>query len=299
MSKWIGEGEKTVRTLFAVAAYRQPAVVFIDEVDSLLCQRSSEENEATRRIKVCDITSYTYSRKTDAAALTTPASVATGEVSAQATRLSFLWDAYEPQYWYWEIVETTRRLVLTAVLSVCGAGSAAQSVLAIILSVVYIKLYGYFAPYERDADDVSAEVGQYQIFFTFLGALIYQKSLLGSEWNIAVSIALIIINSCVGVLFTYYSCGDLVADLRDYKDDHWAEKDEVAEKEEDFDPKEGAIELTALPPIDITMEDEEDLGQGQEIPPSQTSARYAAIPRLSASELEVGLGYGIRSEDLE
>jgi SpoVK/Ycf46/Vps4 family AAA+-type ATPase len=51
MSKWIGEGEKTVRTLFAVASYRQPSVVFIDEIDSLLCQRSSDENEATRRIK--------------------------------------------------------------------------------------------------------------------------------------------------------------------------------------------------------------------------------------------------------
>ncbi|CAJ1969426.1 unnamed protein product [Cylindrotheca closterium] len=50
-SKWIGEGEKLVRTLFAVAAFRQPAVVFIDEIDSLLTQRKASENEASRRIK--------------------------------------------------------------------------------------------------------------------------------------------------------------------------------------------------------------------------------------------------------
>jgi fidgetin-like protein 1 len=50
-SKWIGEGEKLVKTLFAVAAYREPAVVFIDEIDSLLTQRKSTENEASRRMK--------------------------------------------------------------------------------------------------------------------------------------------------------------------------------------------------------------------------------------------------------
>lgn len=40
-----------VRTMFAIAAIHQPTVVFIDEIDSLLCARNDNDIESSRRIK--------------------------------------------------------------------------------------------------------------------------------------------------------------------------------------------------------------------------------------------------------
>ena len=50
-SKWVGEGEKMVRALFAVAKVHQSSVVFIDEIGSLLTSRSEGKDESSRKIK--------------------------------------------------------------------------------------------------------------------------------------------------------------------------------------------------------------------------------------------------------
>mmetsp|Transcript_16777 Transcript_16777/g.36380 ORF Transcript_16777/g.36380 Transcript_16777/m.36380 type:complete len:238 (-) Transcript_16777:222-935(-) len=52
-SKWHGEGEKLLRTLFAVAMDAAPSMIFFDEIDALLESRkgSGNEHEASRRFK--------------------------------------------------------------------------------------------------------------------------------------------------------------------------------------------------------------------------------------------------------
>ena len=61
--------------------------------------------------------------------------------------LEFLFKSYEPRYWYWEVVETIRRVFMTGILVLFRQGSALQMVIAFIISVLFTKLYGYFSKF--------------------------------------------------------------------------------------------------------------------------------------------------------
>uniref|UniRef100_A0A0R3RZX6 microtubule-severing ATPase n=1 Tax=Elaeophora elaphi TaxID=1147741 RepID=A0A0R3RZX6_9BILA len=50
-SKWVGDAEKIVRALFQIARNGQPTIIFIDEIDSILCERNEKETEVSRRMK--------------------------------------------------------------------------------------------------------------------------------------------------------------------------------------------------------------------------------------------------------
>lgn len=50
-SKYLGESEKLVKALFLLSRKLSPSIVFIDEIDSILGQRTEGENDSMRRIK--------------------------------------------------------------------------------------------------------------------------------------------------------------------------------------------------------------------------------------------------------
>jgi len=50
MSKWVGEAEKTLRTIFDEAEKNAPSIIFIDEIDAIAPKRSEVTGEVERRV---------------------------------------------------------------------------------------------------------------------------------------------------------------------------------------------------------------------------------------------------------
>ena len=132
----------------------------------------------------------------------------TQQIADIASKYGFLYESYEPRFWYWESVEAIRRIVLTGVVSVLSPSSSTQSVAGMILALIYIGLYGQLKPYENGKDDTLAFVGQYQIFWTFFGTLVIGNGLLGSKQDKTVAVFIIIGNLLVFFLGSFYEISD-------------------------------------------------------------------------------------------
>jgi hypothetical protein len=86
--------------------------------------------------------------------------------------LRFLYESYEPRYWWWEIVETSQRILLTGVLVLISQGSALQIIVGALLTLLFLHLYARYEPF-CDSFVLSIKIISYwQIFFVFWIALL-------------------------------------------------------------------------------------------------------------------------------
>jgi hypothetical protein len=122
--------------------------------------------------------------------------------------LSFLFTSYKPEYWYFEIVETSRRLIIISVLSTISPGTSTQTIVGIAISLISLKLYGYLRPYYLEQIETLAEYGMNSKFLMFLGLLIIQNKLVGESVNSAIGVFMILNTLTVVLLPVYYEWRD-------------------------------------------------------------------------------------------
>eukprot|EP00519_Triparma_laevis_P010158 CAMPEP_0182519262 /NCGR_PEP_ID=MMETSP1321-20130603/45006_1 /TAXON_ID=91990 /ORGANISM="Bolidomonas sp., Strain RCC1657" /LENGTH=877 /DNA_ID=CAMNT_0024727231 /DNA_START=138 /DNA_END=2771 /DNA_ORIENTATION=+ len=91
-------------------------------------------------------------------------------------KIAFLWEMYEPRWWWFEIFECVRRLSMTGMLVFVDPGSPTQIVIAILNSVISIVMYSHLLPFEKNSDDNLAVVSSWSIFFTLFGAFMVRTN---------------------------------------------------------------------------------------------------------------------------
>lgn len=89
----------------------------------------------------------------------------------EIVRLQFLYDAYEPQCFWFEVIETWRRIMLTGGMIYFSPGTAAQVVSSMLICLASMRINAGCQPFILETHDYLVEVSQWQLFFTLLGSL--------------------------------------------------------------------------------------------------------------------------------
>ena len=83
----------------------------------------------------------------------------------------FLYENYQPKYWWFEAFETLRKLSLTGFLVFLAPGTGLQIVIAMTITIFSLVVYVKLEPFQDPYTNKLAQVGQCQLLFTIICAL--------------------------------------------------------------------------------------------------------------------------------
>ena len=78
------------------------------------------------------------------------------------------------------MVETIRKILLTAVISIVVPGTGAQIVFGIVLELLFMQLYSYCRPFKDDDDNTMQKVGENISYTSLLPPTLYTRFLTNS-----------------------------------------------------------------------------------------------------------------------
>ena len=87
---------------------------------------------------------------------------------------SFLFDSYKPTYWWFEIFETTRRLMLTGALGCIAPGTFTQLVAGTFIAYFGTVIYAVHQPFMTSRDNILGVISNMQIFLIMVIAMMFK-----------------------------------------------------------------------------------------------------------------------------
>jgi hypothetical protein len=119
---------------------------------------------------------------------------------AQVKHLDFVAGHYREEVWYFEVIECFRRLLLTSALVFITPGSATQQVFALLMAMASAILFTYLAPFPQSEDNTLAQVSQWSLIMTFLGALLIKLDLSSNstEYDEGIFDVMLVVVFCIG-----------------------------------------------------------------------------------------------------
>ena len=124
---------------------------------------------------------------------------------------NFLIGDFKPKYWFWEVVELFRKLLLSGILSLVGRGSIAQAALGTVISFAFFALHLRLLPYKSPTLNVIKAVTEIQIFAVLQLSVILQSHNVGfdsevvtvDDYGLMQTVAIVLIAPVVICLIVY------------------------------------------------------------------------------------------------
>jgi hypothetical protein len=149
-------------------------------------------------------------------------------------RLSFLIGPYERRTYWFEVVECFRRISLSGLLVVFGAGSTRQVIVATFLALFFIRVGAFYNAQRANEDDTLAETCNWQLFLILYVCLLIRVG--AAPYYVGSLLLFILVGSFAGILVIMLMFG--LKRIRSSFKTYWGEK---------YAPKQGSeITVNAL-----------------------------------------------------
>ena len=95
--------------------------------------------------------------------------------------LRFLYESYQPKYWYFEVFETLRKLSLTGFLVFLFNGQELQVLVALLICMIGLRIYAIAQPFISPTANDLVQVTQFQLLLTIMAALAIRTNIDGRK----------------------------------------------------------------------------------------------------------------------